>query len=286
MTATEGELSVLEALRVAQRNKKVTVKQPNGDDVDLIAIVHDARAKLLTLLFHRTSPDAADPAYRRVVEDKVSLRQTTKERDEEQTVSAHLVIDTRSFDAGAYNAALEEMPGLSLSVVKQIIAGALNEYKYAYEDRKGNKQETYSTFKALGHKSENLTDTLKNKGSINYLTLTRTKIPDAPDSEGIAEPALERLRYKIVGDPTSKEWLAGLVKFANKVREDAWDDVSLDLSLDDDRHRTVKLEREAEAAEIMFVRAEQVFVSRDLPPCTMEVVPELIEAAKKLMAKG
>jgi len=27
---------------------------------------------------------------------------------------------------------------------------------------------------------------------INYLTLARTKIPGAPDREGIAEPALER----------------------------------------------------------------------------------------------
>lgn len=271
---------------MAQRSKKLSVRQPNGDDVDLIAIVHDEKAKLLTLLFHRTSPDAADPAYRKVIEDRISLRQTTKERDEEQAVSAHLVIDTRSFEAGAYNAALEEMPGLSLSVVKQIIAGALTDYKYAYEDKKGNEQETYSTFKALGQKSENLTDALKKKGSINYLTLTRTKIPDAPDSEGIAEPTLERLRYKIVGDPTSKGWREGLAKFVTKVREQEWDDVSLDLSLDDDRHRTVKLEREAEAAEIMFVRAEQVVVSRDLTPCTMEVVPELVEAAQKLMAKG
>ncbi|NIJ34178.1 hypothetical protein [Sphingomonas oligoaromativorans] len=276
----------MDALRVAQRSKKLSVRQPNGDDVDLIAIVHDEKAKLLTLLFHRTSPDAADPAYRKVIEDRISLRQTTKERDEEQAVSAHLVIDTRSFEAGAYNAALEEMPGLSLSVVKQIIAGALTDYKYAYEDKKGNEQETYSTFKALGQKSENLTDALKKKGSINYLTLTRTKIPDAPDSEGIAEPTLERLRYKIVGDPTSKGWREGLAKFVTKVREQEWDDVSLDLSLDDDRHRTVKLEREAEAAEIMFVRAEQVVVSRDLTPCTMEVVPELVEAAQKLMAKG
>jgi hypothetical protein len=286
LIANDGEVSVLAALRQALRSKKASLAQANGDSVDLIAVTYDAKLGVLVLLFHRASPNAADPAYRKITSDQMSVRQAKKENGEEQTVSAHLVIKTKSKRPGTYDAALEEMPGLSLSTIRPIIGLALNDFRYAYEDRKGNEKETYSTFKPYGLKAESLTAALKSKGSLNFLTLTRTKVPDAPDSEGIAEPQVEKIKYKIIGDPTAPEWRAKFATFVKNAREKEWDDITLDMSLEDDRHRTVKVDREAEAAEILFVRAEQIHVSEDLNPCTMKVVDALVTQATKLLAKA
>lgn len=178
------------------------------------------------------------------------------------------------------------MPGLSLSTVSVIIKDALDKYLYSYKDSKGKQKETYSTFKALGVKGESLTHALNNNSSINYLTLTRTTVPDAPDSDGIAEPQVEKIKYRIVGDPKTKEWMRKLNVFQAKTKSENWDDISLDISLEDDRHRTVKIDREKEAAEVMFVRAEQVNLKIGLDPCTIEVIPKLVSAAKRLMEKN
>lgn len=285
VVAPAGKISVVDALRLAARKQHCIEVQPNGDTVDLVRI-DDSISGLLVLLFHRASPSAADPAYRKLKGQDITIRKTKKEVDEDQAVSAHLVISTNPSISGGFASALEEIPGLSLSVISGIIKNALDSYKYPYKDKKGIEKETYSTYKAFGVKGESLTAALKNNSSINYLTLTRTSIPDAPDSDGIAEPQSERIRYRIVGDPSSPEWIKKLAVFKAKIRSEDWDDILLDISLDDDRHRTVKLDRESEASEIMFVRAEQVKLSKDIDPCTVEIVPDLVDAAKKLLEKS
>jgi len=280
LTAKDGEYSVVDALRRARKNGKASNDQPNGDTVELIAIEVLEKRGAVVLLFHRSSPDAADPMYRKREDEALSLRQAEKALNEEQTVSAHLVIESKSIKPGVYRAALEEIPGVSLSVVQAIIGPILRDYKYGFQDKKGNDQETYSTIKVEGVKSESLTDALKTQ-TLNYLTLSRTKIPDAPDGDGIVEPMSEKIRFKILGTPSSDQWHGKLAAWVKNVREAGWEDVSLDLSLEDNRHRTVKLDRDKEATEILFVRSEQIAVSGELKPCSLKVVEELVEQAVK-----
>ena len=285
MVGKKDEYSVLDALRLAERSNKLRAKQPNGDDVEIAAIRHEPKSGVLTLLFHRTSPDAADPSYRKKVKQSVALRHSKKLQGEDQAVSAHLVLRTKSTSPGLYQAALEEIPGLSMSVIKPIIAAALREYPYGFKNRTGEEQETYSAIKAEGVKSEALSNALKKQGSLDYLVLTRSNAPDAPDSDGIAEPQSERVRYKIVGDPRSEGWKAAFRDFISRAREADWDDISIQISLEDDRHRTIKIDRAEEASEILFVRSEQVRVSKELKPCTADVLDELVKAAITLIEK-
>ncbi|HEX8580215.1 MAG TPA: hypothetical protein VF655_11565 [Allosphingosinicella sp.] len=278
--AKEGDWSILNALRKAVRNGKASAPQRNGDTIDLIKVEHDATRELLVLLFHRVSPNAADPAYRRRQANKLSLRQTKKEIDEEQAVSCHLVISTKLKD-GTYPATLEEIPGLSASAVLGIVKSVLHDYKYPY--KKGKESlETNTVFKAEGVKASSLTDALKKKGSLDYLTLTRTLPPDVPDAGGIAEPQTQRIRYKIVGDPAQAGWQKKFKSFIEGTKA-TWDHVSVDITLEDDRHRTVRIDAEKEAAEILFVRSDLVFIKGDLNPCTMKVVPAIVDAAAKLL---
>jgi hypothetical protein len=282
LTAKNGEYSVVDALRHARKNGKASNEQPNGDTVELIEIEVLEKIGAVVLLFHRSSPDAADPMYRKRQQDALSLRQAEKALDEEQTVSAHLVIEIKQQKVGAYRAALEEIPGISLSVVQAILSPILRDYKYGFEDKKGDDQETYSTLKVEGVKSESLTDALK-KQTLNYLTLSRTKIPDAIDGDGIVEPMNEKIKFKILGEPSSPQWRAKLDAWVKNARVAGWEDVSLDLSLEDDRHRTIKLERDKEATEILFVRSEQITLKNELKPCSLKVVEELAEQAIKMI---
>ena len=282
----EDDYSIADAIRRAMRNRTALAVQPNNDMVELIAMEHDPALNVLTLLFHRSSPDAADPAYRKRVEELVSVRQATKDADEEQAVSAHLVISTKPEKAMTYQVALEEIPGLSLSVIKPIISLALRDYAYPYTDKKGHEATTYTSLKADGLKSEDLESALKKRGAINYLTLTRTNIPNAPDSDGIAEPQVERIKYKIVGDPRSPEWMKKLTNFSLKIKEEDWDDVTLDISLDDDRHRSVKVDRAEEATEILFVRSELFRTNIELKPCSPVVIEELKKIGANLLLRN
>lgn len=282
-----GDPSVLHALRHALKAENASQKLANGfDTIELVTPFHDAKNETLTLLFHLSSPNAADPSYRRKVKGQLHVRSTQKlSADEEQAVSAHLVISTKPVAPGVYRAVLEEVKGLSLTSISSLIRRILTGYGYPYLDKKKEEKETYSVFQAEGEKAESLTSALKKKSSLSYITLVRTNIPDAPDSEGIAEPKIERLKYKIIGDPRSEDWLKKFSSFISKAHID-WNDVYLEMQMDDEKHRTVKLEREKEAAEIMFVRSEQISLSQDADPCTMTVVPEIITKARSIMAKS
>jgi hypothetical protein len=284
MIAPVGQYSVLDAIRVAQKAGKASSVQPNGDTVELIMAEVREPQKVAILLFHRSSPDAADPMYRKKVKDKLSVRQAEKANGEEQTVSAHLVIELEPKKPGAFRAALEEIPGISLAVIQAILSPILRDYSYGFQDKKGDDHETYSTLKVEGIKSEALSDALKTQ-TLNYLTLTRTTVPNAPDGDGIVEPMNDRMRYKIVGNPSDPAWTTKLDKWVKKVRGEGWEDISLDISLDDERHRTVKLDRDQEAKEMLFVRSEQVSVKTELKPCTTAVLDEMVEQAIAIIKK-
>lgn len=282
LVTTSGPNSIVAALRHAMRNDRASA-MAGFDTVDLIKVEHLQAKKVVVLLFHRVSPTAADPAYRRKTKAGIELRQTAKNLDEDQAVSSHLIISTERSADGTYGAVLEEVPGLSASLVMSIVGRVLNDFQYPYTDKK-QELETNTVIRFMGVKSETLDEALKKKSALRYLTLVRTKPADAPDSEGIAEPQSERVRYKIVGDPTTTKWKNKFKEFVEGT-SGTWEEVSIVIDLDDERSRTVKIDRSNEAAEITFTRSEQVSFPRDLSPCSTTVVNPIVEAATKLLPK-
>jgi len=281
LVGPDKEWNALDALRRAIRNGKASVPQSGGETVDLIAAEHLADKELLVLLFHRANPNAADPAYRKRLKSGLSLRHATKETNEEQAVSCHLVISTKLKD-GVYQAALEEIPGLSATSIIAIISRVLMAYKYPYIS-KGKSLETTAIFRLEGLKSATLEDALKKEGSLDYLTLTRRVPTSVPDSSGIAEPQAERVRYKIVGDPSSKKWGKKFKEFVEGTKG-TWDHVTVDLTLSDNRHKTIRVDTEQEAAEILFVRSELVMIpGQSLRSCSTAIVQTVVDAARKLV---
>ncbi|MBH1943605.1 hypothetical protein I5L01_05085 [Erythrobacter sp. YJ-T3-07] len=273
MVAAKGDYSVEDALRTKWDKDEAAVNTANGDIIEIIDIVHDKKLKTLTVLFHRASPQAADPDYRKKVGKKVSVRTADRQVGEEQSVSCHLVISTEKRSDGSYDVYLEEIPRISITLINQIIARALNEYKYDFTDNKGKTGETYTVLKSYGVKDETVTNALKG-GNFGYITLVRPA--DASFVDGSEFEALsERMRIRIKSEIDRKEWFKKIGKLAQGARSKGWEDFQIDLNLEEGRKKTVKIERGEEGKEIVFVRSEQISVSKDMPVCSTKVRSDL-----------
>ncbi|MCV9965445.1 hypothetical protein OIU34_26560 [Pararhizobium sp. BT-229] len=275
------QFSVYDAIKRQIDAEKALEVQANGDIVELMDVEYRPAQKALVVLIHRASPNAADPSYRKKARTaagkKVQLRHAEKGDDEEQSVSAHLVIADLTLKSGARPAALEEIPGISMACVRRLVAVAMGEYTYPFN--RGKKQiETSSSFSPQGVKSETMTNALK-KGHLGFVTLSRPGKPDFVDAAGLFKPEREVLRLRVKGEVDQSNWKKIFSDLVTNAKEKGWDDFKVDINLDDNRSRTVKIDREDEASEILFVRSEQASFKTALRSCSDSVVDEVIEKA-------
>ncbi|WP_421413115.1 hypothetical protein [Agrobacterium tumefaciens] len=284
LTGKAGNYSIHDAIKTWIASEKALEVQANNDIVELMDVDYSQSERALVILVHRASPNAAEPVYRKKAREKagkrVTVRQAVKDADEEQSLSAHVVISDDGNPSSPFRAVLEEIPGISMAVVRRLIADALREYPYDFE-RKNKKLQTYSTFKPEGVKSENMTNALE-KGNLNFLTLVRPAKPDFVDADGIFKPEQEVMRLRITGKIDSDNWKDTITNLVKNATAQGWADFKVDIDLDDERNRTVKIDQDAEAKEILFVRSEQVKFKTSLPACSVDFVDEVIEKAVKI----
>ncbi|RUT84829.1 MULTISPECIES: hypothetical protein [unclassified Mesorhizobium] len=283
LIADENEVSLFDALETRIQEQAALEVQPNHDIIELMTIEHWPKQNAIVMLFHKASPDAADPAYRKKARAKVTIRDSVKEEGEEQSVSAHLVINTVPVAEGRYRAVLEEIPGMSMGILRLVIAAALFEYKYDFETKNGEVEETYCVFKAEGVKSETIAGALE-EGHMNFITLVRPAEVDFVDGAGIFEPINEVMKIRIKGEIDKKNWAATFKNLVEWGKKEGWQDFNIEIDLGDKRKRTVTLDREHEAKEILFVRSEQVHLKKAVRVCSDQIVNEIAEKALALMA--
>ena len=280
LIAEKGQPSIFDALDGGIKTDTVKAAQSNGDIVTLVEL--DPRDDgVLVLLFHRDSPNAADPTYRRIAEGKRHIRTGEKDDDEEQTVSAHLVISPVAGNANTYKVVLEEIPGLSASSLIEIIRIGLSEYQYDYTDKRGDLKQTYCTLRYEGEKSAKLEEALA-KGILD-IKLSKPATVDFLDADGIVAPGRETATLKLKADLEPKDVLEKLKIWKKKAADAGWTDFSVDLQLDHNRKKTVKIEREDEAKEILFVRSEQLTFVTSMPVCSPTIVAEFVTKSIELI---
>jgi hypothetical protein len=274
-----------DALVRAVKAEKAMVRAANGDSIELVKAVPNPAKNCLTLLFHRGSPSAADPSYRRSALEGgqriLTVRQANREPDEEQSYSAHLVIHGTPNADNEYRAALEEIPGLSMGAVREIIGLALNEYKIDF--LKDNvKHETHFTFRPTPIKSETLTSALK-RGGASFVTLTKPADAGFVDGDDTFCPETETMRIRVIGELTDRNWQQKIGDLITRASSEGWVDSSVDLALENGKRKTVKMEREIAAKEVIFVLAEEVVVANPLQPCSTQEVNELVGEMLKVI---
>ncbi|WP_046865166.1 hypothetical protein [Microvirga massiliensis] len=283
-----NQFSIFDALSSRVDEEKALEVQPNGDIVELMEVAYDAKSKALKMLFHRASPSAAEPTYRKKARQKagkkVTIRKAEKHEGEEQSVSAHLIVLDDPIRQGTYRAALEEIPGISMAVVRRVIGQALHAYEYDFE-RKKKQINTYSTFKPVGVPSETLTGALKG-GTLSYITLVRPAKADFVDADGLFRPQTETMRIRVEGQVINGNWRDHLPAMIRRAKSAGWTDFSVDLELDDQRRRTVKLDKQDEAKEVLFVRSDELNFQTELDACSVDIVDEVVTKVLSLIRQG
>lgn len=283
LVAGSGNFSFLHALRKRLADGKAKVVMANKDVIELVRVEHDQTRGILALLFHRGSPEAADPTYRKRVKDEIQTRIGEKEPEEEQSVSAHLIINT-SKKGGAYRVILEEIPGLSMGVVQPIIGQALQAYNYQYEDADGDPKDTYTVLKAVGVKSANVEDALKS-GKMKYITLVRPYRADYIDEDDRLEPEDEKLRIRVKASISGADPLSLFETLIENAKADGWQEFKVDIDLGNERSRQVPVSRDQDAKEVLFIKSEQVSIAKEMVVCTTKIRYDFVDIATAKLFK-
>lgn len=274
LVSTDDELDVLTVLQRAVAADTAKRVLRNDDIVRLAKVEVLEDLGLLALLFRRSDPDASAQMYehRRTFQ----LRKADKTDDDAVTMSAHFFVTLEAGDEGGHTAALEEVAGIGRTYILQILLDALRDVTYETMDRRGNPQETQTLVEVAGIKGDRLGDAA-GESRLEFIELVRPADTAGLDTEGLT-PREERMIVRI--EPEAADPV-GLVK---RVKEWAygrdWSKVKVKINLPEDKSRLVHIAREAEAADILFVRAKKVDLIEPMEICTDLVNLELAQKAR------
>jgi hypothetical protein len=269
-------------LKAAMKNGKGGFDLKVKDRVELTHLEVRAKDDLAILLFRRSDPNASTPIFENRTTKK--LRPSDKKPDEAVAVSAHLFVKLGGIvDAiyRTYRAILEEVPGLGRTYIQYLLGSILREHKYGYVD-KDEAKETYTVVAFHGLKSDSIGGAL-DTGSVSYVELVRPANVAGLDTEGVVVPRDERMRLTLQARP--EQTLGVLRRIKAWAYGHKWTDVRVQVQMPEDRSRVVSLAREADAADVLFVRSVPVDLVKPLDVCTAVVSEELAQKAIELFAK-
>jgi hypothetical protein len=233
------------------------------------------------LLFRRSDPDAATPTFENRRTKRIRL--ADKRDDEAVAVSCHLFVhlDPIREEPLTYRAILEEVPGLGRTYVQGLIAEILRQAKYEYTNDRGEEKETYTLPQFNGIKSESIGGVVGSAG-IRYVELVRPGNVEGLDTGGIVVAREEKMRLVLKTQP------ANPLPLLRRIRDWAignnWSDVRVQIAMPEDRSRLVSIGREAEAADVLFVRSAQVDVPTRMHQCSGIINEELVAKAREHFA--
>lgn len=273
------QLDVADLLETAIANSKASVVVKQNDVITLTRLDLRPAQKLAVLLFRRSDPAAPTPIFEHQRTKK--LRPADKQTDEAEAISAHLFIHLTPLPAErpTYRAIMEEVPGLGRSYMQWLVKEVVRQAKYSYIDRHEETRETYTLPEFRGLPSESLGDALKT-GEIKYVELVRPPRVQGLDVVGLI-PHPERMRLTVKAT-TRTAMLAAIDRVKLWSAKHDWPRLRVMIGTDNERSRVVDIAREQDAADVLFIKSEQVITKKPLDQCTAEVNDELADHAIKM----
>ncbi|RWQ14501.1 hypothetical protein [Mesorhizobium sp.] len=227
-------------------------------------------------LFRRGDPKATTQMYEH--RETGILRNADKTDDDLVVVSAHLFVDLRRLPGGPlprYRAIVEEVPGVSKTYMLQLISDLVRAVRYEYDPGRGEPKETYTLTSLDGVKAERMADAMGDS-DIDFIELVRPPDVEGLDTHGMI-PREQRMKLKLKAGVADKVGLVQRVR--NWANDHHWRDLKVRIDMPDDRSRVVTLARNADAADVLFVRAKRITVETALPACRDDISQELLGKA-------
>lgn len=278
--ARDPELSAVSVLKAAVANKQAFFKLAGGDTVRITRVDVREADDIAILLFRRRNPKAATQVFEDAEHE--SIRAADRGPKDDPAVSAHVFVQLKPHAGGvvSHRAIMEEVPGLGTSYIRLVLDEVVKGRAYDYLDDRGQSKQTSTKVEFWGVPSANLKDAVKKNG-FDFIELVKAPNLDGLDTEGlVARP--ERLRlYPQRGLKGDREKIVERV--FGWARERGWSDVSVQVC-ENEKTKVVKIGREADAATTLFVRADLVKTTKDMPACSDEVNEELVAQARAMFA--
>ena len=275
--------SSVEKFIQGMKRKGAVKEETRNDLLELVSVERSVSGNLI-MFFHREAWKVSDPSYRSSKSDgSVSVSKYIKAPDEEQAVSAHLIISKKRGKQG-YRCVIEEVPGISMnSVLRLLRSQVFPHMTYNFNDPKtGKPRQTYVTIKALGLASASLKETLK-KSRWDTVTLTRPADNSITDGMPWARSKPQVQKIKVNPELSRSDYYENIKKLVTRATDKGWDNVRVELEFADDRSKNIAINRDDLGRDIMFVQAKRVNVSKSLDNCSECIVPELVQVAEALL---
>ncbi|RYV03778.1 hypothetical protein SOPP22_02845 [Shewanella sp. OPT22] len=250
-------------------NDNKAVHKTKDDTVSLRLSKVETEEKYISLLFQYADKNAADPSFSHTETGKT--RTVYKEAGEGISVSAHLIINrkpTGELFNTYHDAVLEEVPGISRSVIEAGLTHILSECAVEEFEREDAKKPIKCRPKiSLRHNgSAKLNDLLKN-GTINGFVAVKTRVDNSLDEEGELKVADERLVLKVKRSRGEKA-LALINKAKDKIKDRQYSKLQIRYKGDNKRSSTLDVGvREENIAEKMFAKSSQIDVDEPIAQC-------------------
>jgi hypothetical protein len=281
--SNDRRLDVENVLQTAIRRNAANLVLRNRDVVRLTEMRVRPGDNVAILLFRRSDPDASNPIFEN--ERTRALRPSDKRPDEAIAISAHLFIRLEGIPDAAhptYRAILEEVPGLTRTYIQALLHEILTNATYRYTDKRGQEKETYTIPELHGLKSERVSGALRGQSVVPTITLVRPANIRGLDTEGLITAREEKMKLIVRAEP--RHTLRIIRKIQAWMARHDWPKMVLEMDMPEDRRRLVALAREADAADILFVRSEPIDVRHKLEVCTDTINEELLAKAQELFA--
>ncbi|MCJ2063385.1 hypothetical protein MKK63_11760 [Methylobacterium sp. J-088] len=281
LAAPGNELDALHVIASSLGKEGCILTVGKTDECYVSHIIKSKDEKYAALLFRRSSPDASTPIFGHRKTRR--LRRAEKHKDEDLSVSSHLFLDLTESPGrkGRYRAIIEEVPGIGRSYIRSVLNLTLRQSEYSYKDHGGNEKQTYTIADLEGFRSATIGEALKG-GTISFVELVRQSRIDGLDTEAF-EPREERMRIEIKA--RGEGMLTALRTLNPWADAGGWEDIRVSIRMPEGKSRVVPLSRESDAADVLFVRAEQVYVESHLDACAEEVVGALFDRAVEMFSK-
>ncbi len=115
------------------------------------------------------------------------------------------------------------------------------------------------------------------------ITLTKPAELDGIDTDGQFIATTQSMKLRVRGELNPKAWNSRIKTLWKNAKKDGWKDFKVDIDLGDKRSKTVVIDRDQEAQEILFVRSKEVNFKEKLDPCNLKIVEPIVRESLKII---
>lgn len=270
------KLSAYSLIADAVNKKSALMKVGIGESVRISHVEVRPADGMIVLMFRRRNPNASTQVYE---DTEANIREANRGPLEDPAISAHLFIQIKQHSGSviSHRAIMEEVPGLGSSYMRTVMDDVVKSYEYDAKDKRGQIIKTATKVEFFGVPSRSLNDAISKNG-FDFIELVRTPDVSGLDTAGLTVRP-ERLRfYPARSTRGDKDVFKRVHDWAKK---NSWNDMSVQVK-ELDKSKVVRVDREEDAANVLFVRAELVRSKSDIGSCTDVVNDELVALAKKM----